>query len=116
MKRLQTFVFDLDETLCESNGNYLASVPNKERITRVNQLRSEGAKIVIYTARGMSTFKGFSFLAKLRWQYHTGRQLKLWGLQFDKLILGKPSGDVYVDDKAINSEVFFGSSHKPDLM
>ena len=32
----------------------------------------------------------------------TYNQLKKWGLNFHKLELGKPSFDVYVDDKNFN--------------
>ena len=104
---MRTYVFDLDGTLCMSGQNYIESVPMFDRIQKVNDLKATGAKIVIYTARGMSTFHGFKFLAWLRWGLVTRKQLRLWGLAYDKLILGKPSGDIYVDDKAQNSEEFF---------
>jgi hypothetical protein len=55
----------------------------------------------------MATFKGNRFLARIRWGGLTRRQLRTWGIQYDKLILGKPSGDIYVDDKGVNSSDFF---------
>ena len=47
-------------------------------------------------------------LAKARFQQITELQLKLWGCKYHELILGKPSGDYYVDDKGINLNEFFG--------
>lgn len=37
----------------------------------------------------------------------TDRQLRLWGCKFHQLILGKPSYDVIVDDKAQSDIDFF---------
>ena len=37
----------------------------------------------------------------------TQQQLKQWGCKYHMLFLGKPAGDVYVDDKGINDESFF---------
>ena len=31
----------------------------------------------------------------------TYKQLKKWGLKFDKLFLTKPSFDIYIDDKSL---------------
>jgi len=37
-------------------------------------------------------------------KYHnkTNKQLEKWGLKFDELILGKPSYDIFIDDKCFN--------------
>ena len=32
----------------------------------------------------------------------TFKQLKNWGLQFDELLMGKPSYDYFIDDKSYN--------------
>ena len=32
----------------------------------------------------------------------TNKQLKNWGLKFHKLIMGKPTYDIVIDDKSIN--------------
>jgi hypothetical protein len=37
----------------------------------------------------------------------TEAQLKLWNVKYHNLILGKPSGDYYIDDKGINDNEFF---------
>ena len=40
--------------------------------------------------------------AKRRGYSMTFRQLKKWGVKFHKLLMGKPSYDVIIDDKAFN--------------
>ena len=37
-----------------------------------------------------------------RYKKKTENQLKSWGLNYNKLIMGKPSYDFFVDDKSIN--------------
>ena len=37
----------------------------------------------------------------------TRKQLIDWGVKFHDLFLGKPAGDVYIDDKGINDGDFF---------
>lgn len=101
-------VFDLDGTLCTSHpGKYETALPIEANIARVNDLASQGHEIVIFTARGMATFKGCKIASCLRWGRITKLQLKSWGLSYHKLILGKPSGDLYIDDKAIEASEFF---------
>jgi hypothetical protein len=34
-------------------------------------------------------------------------QLELWGCKYHELIMGKPSADYYIDDKAIKDNDFF---------
>ena len=40
----------------------------------------------------------------------TKKQLEKWGCKFHELIMGKPEGDVYIDDRGINSKDFFGEN------
>lgn len=102
------YVFDLDLTLCShSSLGYTYAQPFIERIALVNRLYNEGQHITIYTARGMSSYRGIKILAKFRWARVTRRQLRTWGVEYHKLVLGKPAGDVYVDDKGVLAEDFF---------
>ena len=104
------FVFDLDLTLCsKSSLGYEFALPFRKRIAIVNALYDKGHHITIYTARGMNTYRGFALIAKLRWGAATRSQLKNWGVKYHKLILGKPAGDIYVDDKGVLAEDFFAS-------
>jgi len=103
-----TYVFDLDGTLCTlTDGNYKDASPLTERIDVVNKLFWEGHQIVIFTARGMRSEKGDSTKAKEKWECLTKEQLENWGVCYHKLILGKPAGDIYIDDKCITDRDFF---------
>ena len=107
------YVFDLDNTLCDTkkkldgNWDYLNSEPFQERIDLVNKLYDEGHYIVYLTARGMGRYSNDSKLAEARFRYITELQLKEWGCKYHELFLGKPSGDVYIDDKGMNANDFF---------
>ncbi len=37
----------------------------------------------------------------------TKEQLDSWGVKYHDLFLGKPQGDLYIDDKGINDKKFF---------
>lgn len=103
-------VVDLDGTLCSlTAGDYSQAKPLDENISVVNKLYRQGHTIHIFTARGMGTYRGNRWLAILRWKSLTASQLKQWGVRYHKLSLGKPSGDLYIDDKAIQSNEFFSS-------
>ena len=105
----KVYVFDLDGTLCTHvNGNYADAEPMTERIKTVNKLFSNGHVIHIYTARGMGRFSNDGSLASDEFRSLTEKQLMDWGVKFHQLFMGKPAGDVYVDDKAQNDEEFFG--------
>lgn len=93
--------FDLDNTLCNTEGNYYeASTPKQDRIDYVNKLYDEGHTIIIETARGCVSGKS--------WFYYTLDQLKSWGLKFHTLRTGVKFGaDIFVDDKGFNDKVFF---------
>ena len=102
------YVFDLDGTLCSNSyGDYSKAIPLTQRIARVNELYDEGNYIVILTARGMGSTDNNTELAKSKWEEFTKAQLQAWGVKYHKLFLGKPSGDVYVDDKGVRDLDFF---------
>jgi len=41
------------------------------------------------------------------WYDITLQQLNDWGCKFHQLMLGKPSADYYIDDKAVTDKEFF---------
>lgn len=93
------YCFDLDDTLCTTNGmDYASAAPMLMRIERVNQLFGQGHTIKVFTARGSET--------GIDWRGVTEQQLSLWGLKYHILILGKPAADIYVDDKACHERDF----------
>ena len=103
-----TYVFDLDNTLCKTNdSNYKNCIPLLDRIKIVNRLYDEGNTITIYTARGMGSTNNNQIKAIKKYYSLTEMQLLQWGVRYHDLILGKPSGDCYIDDKGINDNDFF---------
>tara|TARA_B110000046_G_scaffold184242_1_gene222248 strand:+ start:347 stop:646 length:300 start_codon:yes stop_codon:yes gene_type:complete len=95
------YCFDLDGTLCNTDGNnYKDSTPKKKRIKIVNTLYEDGHTILIDTARGCVSGKNYFFF--------TMEQLKSWGVKFHTLRTGVKFGaDIFVDDKGVKDQRFF---------
>jgi len=101
-KKLKTFCFDIDGVICSTKGNnYKKSKPKINSIKKINKLYLEGHTIWIFTSRFMGRSKENISKAKKSGYQFTFRQLKKWKLEFHKLIFGKPSFDVIIDDKAL---------------
>jgi len=93
---MTVYCFDIDGTICtNTEGDYEHAVPFKDVIEKVNRLYDEGHKIIYYTARGSTT--------GIDWHDLTRKQLEDWQVKYHELVMGKPTADVYVDDKAINT-------------
>tara|TARA_R110002050_G_scaffold97610_4_gene202844 strand:+ start:151 stop:483 length:333 start_codon:yes stop_codon:yes gene_type:complete len=109
-----TYVFDIDGTICSlTNGEYEKAIPIKKRIDVINRLYKEGNKIILQTARGMGRFNNNRSLAEAEFWTFTHKQLDEWGVKFHGLFLGKPAGDVYIDDKGSKDEEFFRNEFCP---
>tara|TARA_B100000212_G_scaffold243743_1_gene185842 strand:+ start:3514 stop:4437 length:924 start_codon:yes stop_codon:yes gene_type:complete len=94
---MKTYVFDIDGTICSNTyGKYELAKPYKERIALINNLFKQGSVIKYFSARGSTT--------GIDWYELTNNQLKEWGALYNELILNKPEGDIYIDDKGFNSE------------
>lgn len=92
--------FDLDNTLCKTKGNfYKNSKPIKNKIILVNKLYDKGYIIKIFTARFMGRSNESITLAKKKGYKFTKKQLDKWSLKYHYLIFGKPSYDLFIDDK-----------------
>lgn len=90
-----TYCFDIDGTLCtNTDGAYEQAVPLPEVIALVNALGAQGHRILLYTARGATT--------GIDWRELTEQQLGSWGVGYERLYMGKPTADLYIDDRAIN--------------
>ena len=102
------YVFDIDGTICTNTyGDYEKSKPFLTRIEYVNRLYDEGNTIIFNTARGMGRNKNNASLAHLDFYDFTKNQLDAWGVKYHQLFLGKPAGDIYVDDKGSFDKDFF---------
>ena len=105
------YVFDIDGTICDKkkNDDYDKAYPFLERIRKINKLYDEGHYIVFFTARGMGRHNNNAALAIRDFYSLTEKQLQDWGAKHHQLILGKPSGDLYIDDKGIKDGDFFAN-------
>jgi FMN phosphatase YigB (HAD superfamily) len=95
--------FDIDGVLCSTKKNfYKKSKPKKKNILVVNNLYNKGFYIKIFTSRFMGRSNENIIAAKKKAGLLTKKQLKKWGVKYNKLIFGKPSFDLYIDDKSLN--------------
>lgn len=101
MEKRLTYIVDIDGTICntpltvDGKHNYEISVPIYDRIKYINSLYDEGHEIKYWTARGSSS--------RIDWYDLTLQQLTEWGCKFHSVSIGKPSYDVWIDDKAVNA-------------
>jgi hypothetical protein len=103
------YYVDIDETICyynkekccEKTGarDYKKAIPIKTNIEKINKLYEEGNTVIYWTARGTVT--------GIDWYDLTGQQLDQWGAKYHEYKVGKPAYDVFICDKAINSQNFF---------
>lgn len=98
------YFVDIDDTICYNTNdktNYKLAEPYYERINKINSLFDEGNTIIYWTARGT--------LTGVNWFDVTIKQLNKWNCKYHELRMGKPYYDMFIDDKNINSNVFFQS-------
>jgi hypothetical protein len=104
------YVFDIDGTICiNSNSEYEKSVPLQDRIDKINQIFDDGHTVIFQTARGMGRSGNSAAYANKAFYEFTKKQLDSWGVKYHSLFLGKPAGDVYVDDRGVTDENFFAN-------
>ena len=98
----KTICFDIDGIICSTKkSDYENSTPIKKNIKIINSLYKKNYNIVLYTARYMGRFKDNSKKVKKIAKKITLKQLKLWGVKYNKIFFAKPSFDLVVDDKSI---------------
>ena len=100
------YFIDIDGTICETDASckdtvarYQNATPIAERIAKVNELYDKAHTITYWTARGSES--------KLNFYELTLNQLEKWNCKFHKLLMGKPSYDIYIDDKSHNVDLFW---------
>jgi len=88
---------DIDETVCEtpSSRDYSCAVPIMANIEKINNLHLEGNTVVYWTARGTGS--------GIDWSEVTKKQLDGWGAKYHDIRFNKPEYDLFICDKAINS-------------
>ncbi len=105
------YVFDIDGTICTKavDFDYDACEPMRERIGVINDLYDQGNTIIFQTARGMGRFENNASQAINAFYDMTVEQLEKWGVKYHDLFLGKPAGDIYIDDKGTSDIEFFNA-------
>lgn len=94
--------FDIDNVICKTKkNNYKNSKPNKRAIKKINQLYDQGYIIKIFTSRYMGRNNENVSKAKKKGYKMTINQLKKWKIKYHRLIFGKPSFDLFIDDRAL---------------
>jgi mannose-6-phosphate isomerase-like protein (cupin superfamily) len=95
---------DIDNTICDTDQSlpapqkYEQARPIQARIDKVNKLYDEGHNITYWTSRGNAS--------NANYLQFTMRQLEAWGCKYHGLKMGKPSFDLFVDDKACDCEAW----------
>jgi trehalose-6-phosphatase len=84
-------VIDLDGTICSEEKQFsrAMAVPLKGAINALNLMKAQGHTIIIYSARAWAEYE-----MTVDW-------LDRHGANYDQLVLGKPQGDYWVDDRAL---------------
>jgi len=96
----RTYVVDIDGVIANvvPNNDYTQSTPRQHNIDKINKLYNAGNKIILFTARGYTT--------GIDWREVTEQQMLDWGVKYHELHLGKPAGDIYIDDRMVPLELF----------
>lgn len=83
-------IIDMDGTICTEERTYSRSLaqPIEGAIEKINKLYDEGHTIVIYTARTWMEFE------------MTTHWLQTHQVKYHQLMMGKPIGDLWIDDRA----------------
>jgi len=101
--KYKTICFDIDNVLCNTNNkkDYFKSKPIKKNIQIVNKAYNKGFFIILYTARYMGRCNGNLREVHKKIKPMTLNQLKKWGVKYHKIYFGKPSFDLFIDDKSL---------------
>lgn len=87
----KVIVIDIDGTIFEYDKyikNKWGKLINGAK-DAIKEFRNKGFKIILYTARKEDERKGLI------------NHLKIYNMSYDKLVMNKPIGDYYIDDRAI---------------
>lgn len=101
------YCFDIDGTIAElrqKGETYFDVKPKEGAVEFLNKLNQEGHYIILYTARNMETFLGNLGKINAVQGPILYEWLEKYEIPYDEIYFGKPSADVYIDDKAIKFE------------
>lgn len=105
-------IFDLDGTLCpikDVTEEYAELVPNYDMVEKMRRYARNGAKITIFTSRGMRTYGNDVAKIQAKVVPIIREWLKKWQIPCDDLIVGKPwagENGLYIDDRTVRPDEF----------
>ena len=107
---MKTYCIDIDGVLVDRPNNvehlgkdkYKHCYPIQKNIDIINKLYDLGHRIILFTARGMTTFNGNIPKVYLELFSLTAEQMRTFGVKHHQLYMGKPHYDLIIDDKALN--------------
>jgi len=100
---------DIDGTIAElrkKGEGYSEVSPKEGAVETLKKLNEEGHYIILYTARNMETFLGNLGKINAVQGPILYEWLRKYEIPYDEVYFGKPSADVYIDDKAIKFETW----------
>lgn len=88
------FLIDVDGTVLTQQrpGEYEKCEPLPGAVEFVNRLFEQGHQVVFFTSRNF------------RYMQQTHEQLRRFGFKYHHLDMGKPHGDIIIDDRAVRFE------------
>jgi capsule biosynthesis phosphatase len=109
-----TFVIDVDGTICNAPANpdgsydYPNAVPMPRVIEKIQKLHGQGHTIILYTSRGMRTYKGDTEMIERFVAPVLKEWLERYQVPYHELRMGKPWGPnvYYIDDRAVSPYSF----------
>jgi hypothetical protein len=93
----KTVVVDIDDTITTGKG-YEDCKPRTDVIAKLNALHEKNYNIIYWTARGTVSDRD--------WYEHTKKQLELWNVKYNALLMKKPFFDKFIEDKSINLDKY----------
>ena len=104
---LTTIVVDFDDTIATVlNRDWENAVPNKNLITKINELYGQGWTIHIVTARGQLSCAGDFCAADKKYRKQIESWLTLNNVKYTSLSFEKKLAAFYIDDKGITPQKF----------
>ncbi len=81
----------MDGTICSEERQFsrCLATPKENAVETINKLYDDGNTIIIYSARTWAEYE------------MTTEWLKKHNVKYHQLFMGKPVGDVWIDDRAI---------------
>lgn len=104
---MNSIIFDIDGTICpikKEEEKYEDLVPFPDMVSKIRELKKDGYKIVLFTARNMRNYNGNIDLILKNTKPILEKWLSKWEIPYDEIIFGKPypgKNGFYVDDRTI---------------